>query len=121
MEKIIILFLMFALIVGCNEQSNNGQGQNEQNQESVDDNANNDEANNEANNEENDNGDEPVIVEITEEWGNEMCPVMQDEAVDKETFVVYEDKKVYLCCDECAEKFEADPKKYRDFLVKSSK
>lgn len=116
MEKIIILFLMFALIVGCNEQSNNAQGQNEQNQESVDDNANNDEANNEEN-----AGDEPVIVEITEEWGNEMCPVMQDEAVDKETFVVYEDKKVYLCCDECAEKFEADPKKYRDFLVKSSK
>ena len=112
MEKIIVLLLMFVLIVGCNEQSNDAQGQDDQNQENVE-NANNDAAN--------DGNDEPVIVEITEEWGNEMCPVMQDEAVDKETFVVYEDKKVYLCCDECAEKFQADPKKYHDFLVKSSK
>ncbi|BBM84910.1 hypothetical protein [Candidatus Uabimicrobium amorphum] len=116
MKKIIVLFLMFVLIVGCNEQNNNAQGQGGQNQES----ANNDASNNASNNEAN-NSNEPVIVEITEEWGNKMCPVMQDEAVDKETFVVYEDKKVYLCCDECVEKFQADPKKYHDFLVQSSK
>lgn len=43
---------------------------------------------------------------------NEMCPVMTDESADAQFNLPYHGKLVYFCCDQCADKFAADPDKY---------
>ncbi len=45
-----------------------------------------------------------------------VCPVMGDK-IDKQFYVDYEGKRVYLCCDSCPKKFEADPAKYMKVLA----
>lgn len=40
-----------------------------------------------------------------------LCPVMGD-AIDKDIFVEYKGKKVYLCCKMCVSKFEKNPQDY---------
>ena len=106
MKKIFILLLISLLVVACNEQSNTTPPTPDSEQQ--------------ASNNDNNASNEPAIVEITEEWGNKMCPVMPEDAADKEKFAVYEGKKVYFCCDDCISTFEKDPKKYHDFLAKAS-
>ncbi len=49
-------------------------------------------------------GDEPPL--------NEWCPVMTDERVDPEISIIYQGKKIGLCCDMCVKKFKANPDKY---------
>ena len=39
------------------------------------------------------------------------CPIMGN-AINKDIFVTYKDKKVYFCCKPCVAKFEADPESY---------
>ena len=40
-----------------------------------------------------------------------ICPVMAG-PINKDIFVEYEGKKVYFCCPDCKEKFEAEPEKF---------
>ncbi|WP_372368019.1 YHS domain-containing protein [Candidatus Uabimicrobium sp. HlEnr_7] len=107
MKRVIVLFFVLVFIIACDPKTDSTEtkGNDPQDKQNV----------------ENTNSNEPAIVEITEEWGNTMCPVMPDDGVDKEKFVVYEGKKVYFCCNDCIEKFEKDPKKYHDFLAKAEK
>ncbi len=44
------------------------------------------------------------------------CPVMVNNAINKEIFVEYKGKKVYFCCPGCDDKFLADPEKYLALL-----
>lgn len=48
-------------------------------------------------------GDETIAQKI--------CPVM-DKPINKDIFVEYKGKKVYLCCPSCVEVFQKDPEKY---------
>jgi YHS domain-containing protein len=48
------------------------------------------------------------------------CPVMGG-AIDKTIFVEYKGKKVYFCCKDCVEKFQADPEKYVSKLPQFAK
>jgi YHS domain-containing protein len=48
------------------------------------------------------------------------CPVMGG-AIDKNIFVEYKGKKVYFCCQDCVEKFKADPEKYISKLPQFAK
>src|SRR5688572_35832 len=41
-----------------------------------------------------------------------MCPVMTDEEIDPNIFVMYKGQKVLLCCQKCRRKFLAEPEKY---------
>jgi len=41
-----------------------------------------------------------------------MCPIMDDNKINKNVFVEYKGKKVYFCCPECKAKFDANPEKY---------
>ncbi len=41
--------------------------------------------------------------------GNAKCPIMGEDDADPNTFVIYKDVLVNLCCDECIEKFKKDP------------
>jgi hypothetical protein len=43
---------------------------------------------------------------------NTYCPVMPDQLAIPEQSTVYKGKTVRFCCDECLEKFKADPEKY---------
>lgn len=50
-------------------------------------------------------------------WGqpildNSICPVLQDEPVDREIFTDYSGKRVYFCCQRCLTKFLSNPDKY---------
>lgn len=49
---------------------------------------------------------------------NTICPVMEDEPVDPEIFVEYEGRRVYLCCDRCLRRFEANPDRYAEALAR---
>lgn len=40
--------------------------------------------------------------------GNTKCPVMPEEDVDAEYFILYKGKLIELCCDSCVDDFEAD-------------
>ncbi len=40
-----------------------------------------------------------------------LCPVMGLD-IDKDVYVDYKDRRVYLCCAMCRKKFAADPEKY---------
>jgi YHS domain-containing protein len=40
-----------------------------------------------------------------------ICPIM-GMAIDKDIFVEYKGKKVYFCCADCKDKFNAEPEKY---------
>ena len=40
-----------------------------------------------------------------------ICPVMGG-PINKELFVEYQGKKVYLCCEDCVKMFKANPEKY---------
>lgn len=51
------------------------------------------------------------------EWGNKNCPVMGD-PIDKNVSIVYQDKKLYFCCDKCIPKFNKDPEKYMKAMAK---
>jgi YHS domain-containing protein len=44
-----------------------------------------------------------------------LCPVMGRE-IDKDLYVDYEGKRVYLCCQSCVETFKNDPEKYMQKL-----
>ena len=44
--------------------------------------------------------------------GNKMCPVMDDEKVARDTFVVYRGYLVDLCCEECIAMFNDDGDEY---------
>ena len=41
-----------------------------------------------------------------------LCPVMEDEPIDPKTWVRYRGKRVYVCCEECVQRFKEDPEKY---------
>lgn len=43
---------------------------------------------------------------------NAKCPVSGEDDADGDTFVVYRNVLVNLCCADCADKFKADPEKY---------
>jgi len=45
------------------------------------------------------------------------CPVMGG-AIQKETFVDYNGKRIYFCCTPCVEEFNKNPEKYLDKLEK---
>lgn len=47
----------------------------------------------------------------TEALTNEKCPV-SGEPVNPQVSTEYNGKKVYFCCEDCVEKFKADPEKY---------
>ena len=40
-----------------------------------------------------------------------ICPVMEN-PINEQYFTEHKGQKVYFCCPECKEKFEADPEKY---------
>jgi YHS domain-containing protein len=50
-------------------------------------------------------------AEVEEVIEQTTCPVMGDK-IDKDIFVKYKGRKVYLCCAMCEGKFKADPEKY---------
>lgn len=41
-----------------------------------------------------------------------MCPVMPEDEIDRDTFVLHEGVKYYFCCPSCIKKFERNPEKY---------
>lgn len=43
---------------------------------------------------------------------NKMCPVMDDEKVVRDTFVIYRGHLIGLCCDECIDMFKDDADEY---------
>jgi uncharacterized membrane protein len=43
---------------------------------------------------------------------NTICPVMEDEPVDPDIFVEHDGQRVYLCCERCLRRFEANPDRY---------
>ena len=45
------------------------------------------------------------------------CPVMGG-AINKETFVDHNGKRIYFCCAPCIEKFNKNPEKYLEILEK---
>lgn len=47
----------------------------------------------------------PAAIEQT------VCPVMGN-PINKQCFTEYKGQKVYFCCPECIEKFNAEPEKY---------
>ena len=58
-----------------------------------------------------------VAMDFTNEKGELLCPVTGEVMASKEeatSHVVYEGKDYYFCCDDCAEKFNADPAAYAD-------
>ncbi len=50
---------------------------------------------------------EPKLVDLK----NTMCPVMPEETVIPDLFVVYKNQIINLCCDSCPEEVIADPEK----------
>ncbi len=44
--------------------------------------------------------------------GNTMCPVLTDEKIDPQYSVMYNGRRVYLCCGRCVRRFEADPEAF---------
>lgn len=48
------------------------------------------------------------------------CPVSGKELKNKETFVDYNGRRVYFCCENCVSDFKADPAKYLEKLDKPS-
>lgn len=46
-----------------------------------------------------------------------VCPVMGG-SIDKDYYVDYDGKRIYVCCDECVETVKADPEKYIKELEK---
>jgi YHS domain-containing protein len=51
------------------------------------------------------------------ELKNTHCPVMAEEAVIPDVFVIYKDQIVNLCCDSCEDEFKADPEKFMKALA----
>jgi len=45
-----------------------------------------------------------------------LCPVMGN-AIDKNLYVDYEGKRIYVCCPPCVDTFKADPEKYMKILL----
>lgn len=60
--------------------------------------------------------DEPGHADTTE-LVQLMCPVMPEQTVDRDNWVEYEGRKVYLCCQKCKRLFETTPEKYVDAIV----
>lgn len=58
-------------------------------------------------------------VKPAEEVTNKVCPV-GGEAVDPSVFVMHNGQKVYFCCADCKEAFEANPDKYMEKLKAST-
>ncbi|MDQ2987372.1 MAG: YHS domain-containing protein, partial [Armatimonadota bacterium] len=60
------------------------------------------------------NGATPAV--FSNDKGVAMCPVMGAPMADTASlkFEDYEGKRYYFCCDECPDKFHADPAKYAD-------
>ena len=50
-----------------------------------------------------------------------VCPVMDGNPINKDIFVEYQGKKVYFCCAECKDKFNAAPDKYLSKLPQFQK
>jgi YHS domain-containing protein len=48
---------------------------------------------------------------------NTVCPVSGEAAVDS-VFVIYQGKKIHLCCAQCESAFLANPEKYLSMLEK---
>jgi len=53
-----------------------------------------------------------TATEAAAEIEQTMCPIMDNNKIDKNVFVEYKGKKVYFCCADCKAKFEAEPGKY---------
>tara|TARA_B100000963_G_scaffold143066_1_gene124565 strand:- start:280 stop:792 length:513 start_codon:yes stop_codon:yes gene_type:complete len=43
---------------------------------------------------------------------NKLCPIMVEDEIDEEEVVVFEGKKVFLCCGGCVKKWNKSPKYY---------
>ncbi|KPK74741.1 MAG: hypothetical protein AMJ79_13295 [Phycisphaerae bacterium SM23_30] len=41
-----------------------------------------------------------------------MCPIMDNNPVNKDLFYDYQGKRIYFCCAGCQETFKKDPEKY---------
>ncbi len=48
----------------------------------------------------------------------EVCPVSGEKLEEKSVFADFEGRRVYFCCEDCADKFEKDPQKYLTLLDK---
>lgn len=61
-----------------------------------------------------DNTATPVV--FANDKGEALCPVMGGAMADTTSlkYEDYEGKRYYFCCDECPDKFHADPAKYAD-------
>lgn len=57
----------------------------------------------------------PVSAGADKETRQTMCPVMNWK-INEDVYVMHEGKKVYLCCTNCIEKFNAEPDKYMQIL-----
>ena len=51
---------------------------------------------------------------------NTICPVMPEEAIVPDVFVIYKGQIVSLCCDSCPDEFKADPAKFMKILAEKS-
>jgi YHS domain-containing protein len=49
---------------------------------------------------------------------NAMCPVMPDDEVDGDYTLVYEGRVIGFCCEDCVDKFRANPQRYLPRLPK---
>ena len=54
-------------------------------------------------------GAETAVAAVTEQT---KCPILPNNAIDKNVFVEYKGKKVYFCCEACKAQFNKDPEKY---------
>ncbi len=48
----------------------------------------------------------------------EVCPVSGEKLEEKSVFADFEGRRVYFCCEDCADMFEKDPQKYLTLLDK---
>ena len=44
--------------------------------------------------------------------GNKICPMMPEEKVVADMFIVYKKKLINICCDSCVTDAQDEPKKY---------
>lgn len=48
------------------------------------------------------------------------CPVSGEKLEDKSTYVDYQGRRLYFCCDKCVTRFNEDPQKYLDRMDEGS-
>lgn len=61
----------------------------------------------------------PLARAQDDEITNPMCPVMTDQEVSEDLYLEYRGVRVYVCCEDCVDKFQENPERYEGNLPAS--